>query len=190
MPKGNLLKVVQEDKSITVEDMIKMAKQAASGMAYLEDQKIVHRDLALRNILVTTSGSENLKYIVKVADFGLSRELTSDKQYYASKNSNMPVKWTAPEALTMQKFSHQSDVWSFGICLYELFTRGKTPYFNLNNADAAEKVVSGYRLEQPKDCPDEIYNMMQKCWEAEPEKRIKFGELVLLLDNLIIKSKR
>ncbi len=92
MPKGNLLKVIQEDPTIEVEEMIKMAKQAAAGMAYLETKKIVHRDLALRNLLVNSSA--NSKYVVKVADFGLSR-IVSDKQYYAATSSSMPIKWTA-----------------------------------------------------------------------------------------------
>jgi len=123
----------------------------------------------------------------KVADFGLSREL-NDKQYYSSKAGNMAIKWTAPEALTMQKFSHQSDVWSFGICLYELFSRGRTPYFNFSNSEAAEKVVNGYRMEKPMDCPDGVYNIMMQCWEQDPRKRIKFSEIVEALDELITKT--
>jgi len=180
MPKGNLLKVVQSDKSILISDLINMAKQAAAGMTYLESQSIIHRDLALRNLLVTVSATS--KYTIKVADFGLSR--MSDKEYYVTKSGSFPIKWTAPESLTMCKFSHQSDVWSFGVVLYELFTRGRAPYFNLTNEQAAERVVAGYRLEKPTECPDDIYVLMKMCWEAEPQNRITFHNLVVELSRL------
>lgn len=140
-------------------------------MLYLSEKKIIHRDLAIRNLLVTIHGQNN-KYLIKIADFGLSRNI--DTNYYQASNSVFPVKWTAPEAVEKGKFSSMSDVWSFGIVLWELFTYGKIPYPGMSNQEVIEKVSNGYRLPPPKNCPPNIIELMNKCWSYNPKERPNF----------------
>src|SRR4051794_33596128 len=111
------------------------------GLHFLEENKIVHRDISLRNFLVRHQDEE--PYFVKVSDFGLSR--TMDSEYYKENESTLPVKWTAPESLQYNKFTIKGDVWSFGIMLWELFSRGKKPYYQFSNKETIEKVIAGYR---------------------------------------------
>uniref|UniRef100_A0A673HGJ2 Protein kinase domain-containing protein n=1 Tax=Sinocyclocheilus rhinocerous TaxID=307959 RepID=A0A673HGJ2_9TELE len=149
----------------------------SEGMAYLEDRHIVHRDLAARNILV----GEDL--VCKVADFGLAR-IIKDSVYTASRNTKIPVRWTAPEAALYQRFSVKSDVWSFGVLLYEIMSRGKMPYDGKNNKEVLEILTSGYRLPCPNRCPPNIYRIMLDCWHAEASKRPSFHALHSQLENI------
>lgn len=160
----------KEGRFINHGDMVFMAKQIASGMTFLEKRNFVHRDLAARNILV---GENNY---LKVADFGLSRVL--DEEIYSATGNKFPVKWTAPEALMEKKFSTKSDVWSFGITLAEIETKGKSPYPAITNRDLAGQLERGYRMPQGKDCPDRLYAVMRKCWEWKPEDRPTFESLL------------
>jgi len=172
MTKGNLLDLVQRE-DITAGEMMLIAKQTAGGMLYLSTENIVHRDLALRNILVSSSGAQN--FIAKVSDFGMSKFIPDS--YYYNKNATIAFKWAAPESYNHGKFSTKSDVWSFGVTLWELFSRGTTPYRGMSNKEAVEQVENGYRLPQPAGCSPEIYALMSRCWEYNPSRRLTFAEI-------------
>ncbi|XP_059396727.1 tyrosine-protein kinase SRK3-like [Carassius carassius] len=182
MTKGSLKSYLStpEGHVLTSAHLIYMASQIAEGMAYLEDRHIVHRDLAARNILV----GEDL--VCKVADFGLAR-IIKDSVYTASKTTKIPVRWTAPEAALYQRFSVKSDVWSFGVLLYEIMSRGKMPYDGKNNKEVLEILSSGYRLPCPNRCPPNIYRIMLDCWHAEASKRPSFHALHSQLDKIYSK---
>ncbi|CAG5132713.1 unnamed protein product, partial [Candidula unifasciata] len=180
MANGSLLDYLRNDRhrQITLTHLIDMASQVASGMAYLEQKNFIHRDLAARNILV---GENN---IVKVADFGLARIL--DNEEYNPKVSRFPIKWTAPEAALRQKFSVKSDVWSFGILLYELMTRGRIPYPGMDNKTVLDQVERGYRMDKPANTPDGVYTKMLECWLERPEQRPTFEHLFVYFDDYFI----
>jgi len=150
------------------------------GMNYLESQKIIHRDLSARNLLVDEYNS------IKVADFGLSRN-TNDNQY-TSTNNFVPIRWTAPEACFFGKYSTKSDVWSFGIVLYEIITKGKIPYESFSNEEVVKQVEKGYRIPCPDECPESYYIIMTKCWLKNPNDRPNFLEIKRDLESLDIPS--
>jgi len=131
-----------------------MAKDTAEGMIYLNEKNIIHRDLALRNLLVGL-GSEKSKFTIKVSDFGMSK-MTSE-EYYKTESKTIPVKWCSPEVIEYGRFSVQSDIWAFGVTMWEIFSYGKMPYPGLSNRETVDDVLKGYRLQIPKDCPNEIY---------------------------------
>uniref|UniRef100_A0A3B5BK14 non-specific protein-tyrosine kinase n=1 Tax=Stegastes partitus TaxID=144197 RepID=A0A3B5BK14_9TELE len=178
MSKGSLKSYLTaaEGQVLTSAHLIYMGSQVAEGMAYLEDRNIVHRDLAARNILV----GDDL--VCKVADFGLAR-IIKDSVYTASRSTKIPVRWTAPEAAIYQRFSVKSDVWSFGVLLYEMMSRGKMPY-EKSNKEVLDLLSSGFRLPCPTRCPQNIYRIMMDCWAAEPSKRPSFHALHSQLDTI------
>ncbi|XP_061486228.1 protein-tyrosine kinase 6 [Rhineura floridana] len=171
MSKGNLLEFLRgsEGEQLQISELVDMASQVANGMCYLEMQNFIHRDLAARNILV---GENN---ICKVGDFGMARLIKDD--IYLSYSHNLPYKWTAPEALSHGRYSVKSDVWSFGILLYEIMTLGQNPYPGMTNSEVFKHVQTGFRMNCPPKCPATMYNIMHKCWDLNPKERPDFKHL-------------
>ncbi|XP_062445533.1 tyrosine-protein kinase Srms-like [Rhea pennata] len=172
MRKGNLHSYLNspEGNSLGTSHLVNIACQVADGMRYLEEKHIVHWDLAARNILV---GDE---LTCKIADFGLAR-LLKDDIYSTSSSTKIPVKWTAPEAANYHTYSLKSDVWSYGILLYEVFTYGRIPYEGTTNQETIRQITRGYRLPRPSTCPPEIYVIMLECWNGNTEARPTFCTL-------------
>ncbi|ELW71971.1 Tyrosine-protein kinase Lyn [Tupaia chinensis] len=148
----------------------------AEGMAYIERKNYIHRDLRAANVLV----SESL--MCKIADFGLARVI-EDNEYTAREGAKFPIKWTAPEAINFGCFTIKSDVWSFGILLYEIVTYGKIPYPGRTNAEVMTALSQGYRMPRMENCPDELYDIMKMCWKEKAEERPTFDYLQSVLDD-------
>ncbi|KAJ8287420.1 hypothetical protein COCON_G00000790 [Conger conger] len=165
-----------EGARLSIKTLIDMASQVAEGMAFIEQKNYIHRDLRAANILV----SEEL--ICKIADFGLAR-LIEDNEYTAREGAKFPIKWTAPEAINYGTFSIKSDVWSFGILLTEIVTYGRIPYPGMTNPEVIQNLERGYRMPQPEHCPDELYTIMNQCWQEAPEKRPTFEFLRALMED-------
>uniref|UniRef100_A0A8C5LPC4 Tyrosine-protein kinase n=1 Tax=Leptobrachium leishanense TaxID=445787 RepID=A0A8C5LPC4_9ANUR len=171
VPGGDFLSFLRKKKDdMKLKQLVKFSLDAASGMAYLESKNCIHRDLAARNCLV---GENN---ILKISDFGMSRQ-EDDGIYSSSGLKQIPIKWTAPEALNYGRYSSESDVWSFGILLWETFSLGVCPYPGMTNQQAREQVEKGYRMAAPQRCPEEIFKIMQRCWEYKAENRPKFIDM-------------
>ncbi|XP_034038719.1 ephrin type-A receptor 4-like [Thalassophryne amazonica] len=179
----------KHDGQFTVIQLVGMLRGIASGMKYLSDMSYVHRDLAARNILV------NNNLVCKVSDFGLSRVLEGDPEAayttrevtgtYLSPGGKIPIRWTAPEAITFRKFTSASDVWSYGIVMWEVISYGERPYWDMNNQDVIKAVEEGYRLPAPMDCPVVLHQLMLDCWERERAERPTFSQILNMLDKLI-----
>uniref|UniRef100_A0A2I3MLY7 Tyrosine-protein kinase n=1 Tax=Papio anubis TaxID=9555 RepID=A0A2I3MLY7_PAPAN len=167
-----------EGARLRVKTLLQMVGDAAAGMEYLEGKCCIHRDLAARNCLVTE------KNVLKISDFGMSRE-EADGVYAASGGlRQVPVKWTAPEALNYGRYSSESDVWSFGILLWETFSLGASPYPNLSNQQTREFVEKGGRLPCPELCPDAVFRLMEQCWAYEPGQRPSFSTIYQELQSI------
>uniref|UniRef100_A0A3B3QNK8 Ephrin type-B receptor 3 n=1 Tax=Paramormyrops kingsleyae TaxID=1676925 RepID=A0A3B3QNK8_9TELE len=170
------------DGQFTVIQLVGMLRGIAAGMKYLSDMNYVHRDLAARNILV------NSNLVCKVSDFGLSRFLednTTDPTYTSSLGGKIPIRWTAPEAISYRKFTSASDVWSYGIVMWEVMSYGERPYWDMSNQDVINAVEQDYRLPPPMDCPTALHQLMLDCWVKERNLRPKFSQIVNTLDKLI-----
>ncbi|XP_075901109.1 tyrosine-protein kinase ABL1 isoform X1 [Nelusetta ayraudi] len=171
MTHGNLLDYLREcnREEVNAVVLLHMATQISSAMEYLEKKNFIHRDLAARNCLV----GEN--HLVKVADFGLSRLMTGDT-YTAHAGAKFPIKWTAPESLAYNKFSIKSDVWAFGVLLWEIATYGMSPYPGIDLSQVYELLEKDYRMDRPEGCPEKVYELMTACWRWNPSERPSFAE--------------
>merc|ERR1711915_675167 len=174
---GSLLNYLRSSADkLSTKALLGMCQDAASGMEYLESKNCIHRDLAARNCLVGET------HVVKISDFGMSRE---EEEYIVSDGlKQIPIKWTAPEALNYGKYTSLCDVWSFGVLAWEIFSKGGTPYQGMTNTRARELIDSGYRMPAPEGTPDEVYQLMLRCWQYEPDDRPHFAEIHATVDLL------
>uniref|UniRef100_A0A672HSL5 Fibroblast growth factor receptor n=1 Tax=Salarias fasciatus TaxID=181472 RepID=A0A672HSL5_SALFA len=172
--KGNLREYLRAipDEQLTFKDLVSCAYQVARGMEYLASQKCIHRDLAARNVLVTEDN------VMKIADFGLARDVHNIDYYKKTTNGRLPVKWMAPEALFDRVYTHQSDVWSYGVLLWEIFTLGGSPYPGIPVEELFKLLKEGHRMDKPANCTLELYMIMRECWHAVPSQRPTFRQLV------------
>uniref|UniRef100_A0A8C9F819 Tyrosine-protein kinase n=1 Tax=Pavo cristatus TaxID=9049 RepID=A0A8C9F819_PAVCR len=163
--------------SFSKETLLGMCLDVCEGMAYLEQNSVIHRDLAARNCLVGES------HVVKVSDFGMSR-IVLDDQYTSSTGTKFPVKWSAPEVFSYSNYSTKSDVWSFGVLMWEVFSEGKMPYENRTNGEVVEEINAGFRLYKPKLASKAIYEVMSHCWSMRKEDRPSFSLLLYQLSEV------
>jgi serine/threonine protein kinase len=165
--------------SLSSYDLLLFAKQIAQGMDYLFQKDLVHRDLACRNVLVAE------RNLLKISDFGLTRAIYKDAAYTQKTRGRLPLKWMSVESITDRVFTTQSDVWSFGVVLWEICTLGGFPYPTISNEDMLRKLREGYRMHRPENCSEELYSIMLRCWHPEPNRRPSFSVLVTIIDQMM-----
>ncbi|XP_015419273.1 PREDICTED: tyrosine-protein kinase Mer isoform X1 [Myotis davidii] len=166
-------------KHIPLQTLVKFMVDIAQGMEYLSNRNFLHRDLAARNCMLRDDMT------VCVADFGLSKKIYSGDYYRQGRIAKMPVKWIAIESLADRVYTSKSDVWAFGVTMWEIATRGMTPYPGVQNHEMYDYLLHGHRLKQPEDCLDELYEIMHSCWRAEPLDRPTFSMLRLQLEKFL-----
>ncbi|KAK1334671.1 hypothetical protein QTO34_005679 [Cnephaeus nilssonii] len=175
---GPLNKYLQQNRHVKDKNIIELVHQVSMGMKYLEECNFVHRDLAARNVLLVT------QHYAKISDFGLSKALRADENYYkAQTHGKWPVKWYAPECINYYKFSSKSDVWSFGVLMWEAFSYGQKPYRGMKGSEVSAMLEKGERMGCPPGCPREMYELMTLCWTYEVESRPGFAAVELRLRN-------
>ncbi|XP_069550316.1 tyrosine-protein kinase BTK isoform X1 [Brachyistius frenatus] len=162
----------------TAVQLLEMCKDVSEGMAYLESKQYLHRDLAARNCLVDGNGT------IKVTDFGLSRYVLDD-EYTSSAGSKFPVRWSPPEVLLYCKFSSKSDIWAYGVLMWEVYTLGQLPYERLNNTEIVDQVSRGFRLYRPQLASEKVHSIMLSCWLDKPDERPTFQDLALTVQDLL-----
>ncbi|XP_056381532.1 tyrosine-protein kinase SYK isoform X2 [Hyla sarda] len=175
---GPLNKFLTKNRDLSEKNLTELVHQVSMGMKYLEEKNFVHRDLAARNVLLVT------QHYAKISDFGLSKAIGSDENYYKAKScGKWPVKWYAPECINFYKFSSKSDVWSFGVLMWEAFSYGQKPYKGMKGGEVSQMIESGKRMEMPPRCPPEVYELMKLCWTYKVEDRPNFVSVELQLRN-------
>ncbi|XP_075864575.1 tyrosine-protein kinase SYK isoform X2 [Microcebus murinus] len=175
---GPLNKFLQQNRHVKDKNIIELVHQVSMGMKYLEECNFVHRDLAARNVLLVT------QHYAKISDFGLSKALRADENYYkAQTHGKWPVKWYAPECINYYKFSSKSDVWSFGVLMWEAFSYGQKPYRGMKGSEVTAMLEKGERMGCPPGCPREMYELMNLCWTYEVENRPGFAQVEPRLRN-------
>lgn len=168
-----------ENVFLTVDDLLRFASQAANGMMFLESNRVVHRDLAARNVLLSDHRT------IKICDFGLSRDVYEQNLYQKSNRGDpLPVKWMALESLKYQLYTTQSDVWSFGVLLWEIMMLGGSPYPTISSSRIYEILCRGYRMPRPTLCCYSLYEVMLACWHSNPANRPKFGAIKDTIDGI------
>ena len=179
MTKGNLVKYLKSPagRRTPQSQLLSWATQVCGGMMHLEKCKIIHRDIAARNVLLGE------KLVCKISDFGLAQKVSGDT-YKESSRTQFPLKWMAPESIRQRIFSVKSDVWAFGILLYEMVTHGAIPYPGVQNQDVAQLVKAGYRMPCPRGCPKALHEIMDNCWKEKPEERPNFSVINTALNSL------
>uniref|UniRef100_A0AAQ5YCL8 receptor protein-tyrosine kinase n=2 Tax=Amphiprion ocellaris TaxID=80972 RepID=A0AAQ5YCL8_AMPOC len=163
---------------LSCSEQLSISKQIAAGMAYLSERKFVHRDLATRNCLV---GEE---MVVKIADFGLSRNIYSADYYKANENDAIPIRWMPPESIFYNRYTTESDVWAYGVVLWEIFSHGMQPYYGMGHEEVIYYVRDGHILSNPENCPLELYNLMRLCWSTLPSDRPSFSSIHRILERM------
>uniref|UniRef100_A0A8C5N901 Focal adhesion kinase 1 n=1 Tax=Gouania willdenowi TaxID=441366 RepID=A0A8C5N901_GOUWI len=180
---GELRSFLQVRKySLDLASLILYSYQLSTALAYLESKRFVHRDIAARNVLVSTVDC------VKLGDFGLSRYM-EDSSYYKASKGKLPIKWMAPESINFRRFTTASDVWMFGVCMWEILMYGIKPFQGVKNNDVIGRIENGERLAMPPQCPPTLYSLMTKCWSYDPSKRPRFTELKTQLSTILEEEK-
>ncbi|XP_034729278.1 focal adhesion kinase 1 isoform X10 [Etheostoma cragini] len=180
---GELRSFLQVRKySLDLASLILYSYQLSTALAYLESKRFVHRDIAARNVLVSTVDC------VKLGDFGLSRYM-EDSSYYKASKGKLPIKWMAPESINFRRFTTASDVWMFGVCMWEILMFGVKPFQGVKNNDVIGRIENGERLAMPPQCPPTLYSLMTKCWSYDPSKRPRFTELKTQLSTILEEEK-